>query len=66
MATTKICDRCGEVINPRDSGLYIILGTGGYRTGNGETKDLCCSCALELKKFLSNEQYQHGWRLYND
>ena len=58
MATVKVCDRCGAVINPRNSGLYIIYGTGGYRTGDGEAKDLCCSCALALKKFLANENYQ--------
>lgn len=55
MATAKICDRCGAVINPPNTGLYIIFGafgTGGYRTGDGESKDLCCSCALQLKKFL--------------
>ena len=55
MATTKVCDRCGAVINPPNSGLYIILGTGGYRTGDGEAKDLCCSCALALKRFLRND-----------
>lgn len=53
MATAKVCDRCGAVINPKHSGLYIIFGEGGFRTGYGETKDLCCSCALELKKFLN-------------
>lgn len=55
MATAKVCDRCGAVINPPNSGLYIIIGTGGYRTGEGEAKDLCCSCALQLKKFLRND-----------
>lgn len=66
MATAKICDRCGAVINPPNSGLYIILGTGGYRTGTGESKDLCCSCALQLKKFLSDGKNQQGWRGDND
>lgn len=65
MATAKVCDRCGAVINPRNSGLYIIYGTGGYRTGDGEAKDLCCSCALALKKFLTNENYQKGGTLGN-
>lgn len=65
MATTKVCDRCGAVINPRNSGLYIIYGSGGYRTGDGEAKDLCCSCALALKKFLTNENYQKGGTLGN-
>jgi len=55
MATAKICDRCGAVINPRNSGLLLILGVGGYRDGTGETKDLCCSCALALRKFLKME-----------
>ena len=55
MATTKVCDRCGAVINPRNSGMFLILGTGGYRDGNGEVKDLCCSCALALNKFLTME-----------
>lgn len=55
MATAKVCDRCGAVINPTNSGLFLILGTGGYRTGNGESKDPCCSCALELRKFLRME-----------
>ena len=65
MATAKVCDRCGVVINQRNSGLYIIYGTGDYRTGDGEAKDLCCSCALALKKFLANENYQKGWELGN-
>lgn len=55
MATAKICDRCGAVINPPNSGLFIILGAGGYRTGEGEVKDLCVSCAFELKKFLRDD-----------
>lgn len=55
MATSKVCDRCGALINPPNSGLYIIFGTGGYRTGDGEAKDLCCSCAMKLKKFLRND-----------
>ena len=65
MATAKVCDRCGAVINPPNSGLYIILGTGGYRTGEGEAKDLCCSCAMQLKKFLSDRPTQTGWRTDN-
>ena len=56
MATAKICDRCGAIINPRDSGVYIIVGNGGYRTGTGEEKDLCCSCALKLKEFLDGDE----------
>ena len=56
MATAKVCDRCGAVINPRNSGLFIIYGTGSYRTGDGEAKDLCCSCALALKKFLERKR----------
>lgn len=55
MATVRTCDRCGAVINPPNSGLFLILGTGGYRTGDGKSKDLCCSCALKLKKFLRME-----------
>lgn len=35
MATVKACDRCGAAINPPNSGLYVIYGTGGYRTGGG-------------------------------
>ena len=65
MATAKVCDRCGAVINPKNSGLYIILGTGDYRTGNGEAKDLCCSCALQLKNFLAGNPIQTGWRVDN-
>lgn len=65
MATKKVCDRCGAVINPPNSGLYIILGTGGYRTGEGEAKDLCCSCARQLKKFLNEAPMQNGWRVDN-
>ena len=56
MATTKICDRCGAVINPPNSGLYIILGPDVRAIWkDGEAKDLCCSCALKLKKFLRND-----------
>lgn len=63
MATAKVCDRCGAVINPRNSGLYIILGAGGYRTGTGESKDLCCSCALQLKKFFAWQKKSTGAQL---
>lgn len=66
MATAKVCDRCGAVINPRNSGLYIIYGTGGYRTGEGEAKDLCCSCAFALKNFLADGNSQQGWRRDNN
>lgn len=54
MATAKICDRCGAVINPPNSGLFITLGPRRHGE-EGEEKDLCVSCAFELKKFLRDD-----------
>lgn len=56
MANVKICDRCGALINPIDSGTHIMYGVGRFLTGLEESKDLCCSCMKKLKKFLKGEE----------
>ena len=60
MATTKVCDRCGAVINHRDSGMhiYIVPGSCGYRVGKEEANDLCVSCAYKLKQFLRGRKLE--------
>ena len=55
MSRAKICDVCGEVINPEKSGSGVIVYTGEYRTGRAVEYDLCVSCAFKLNKFLEGK-----------
>lgn len=57
MAIQRVCDRCGAVINPKDSGERIIFDLGpGYALGDMDRYDLCVSCCYHLKKWLKGEE----------
>ena len=54
MAIKRVCDRCGCDINPADSFTYA-----GMRKIKNDINDkdyeLCCSCAMWLKRYLEGE-----------
>jgi hypothetical protein len=54
MATKKICDRCGEEINPKES--MVKLEVRDYRDQpltDRIVTELCCSCSFHLRKWLN-------------
>lgn len=59
MANVKICDRCGEVINPASSRTGLIVYTGTWHEGQAHEFELCVSCAHQLNYFLKEIQIKH-------
>lgn len=53
MATIKVCDRCGEKINPPSSVTYCVVTKN---LACRETPvELCVSCAMWLRRYLAGE-----------
>lgn len=57
MALKRICDVCGEPINPFSSGTLVLMD-GSYESfgRDGKRFDLCVSCAMKLMKFLDGKE----------
>lgn len=49
-----VCDRCGAVINPAGSVVFVAVHNGSVIAYAGK-KELCCSCGMRLKRFLENK-----------
>jgi len=57
MAIQRVCDRCGAVINPPDSGDRIVFDKGpSYLRSEMDHYDLCVSCTFHLKAWLNREE----------
>lgn len=65
MATKKICDRCGAEINPVDSVTYVDMNKGRFVLGNA-ARELCCSCAYHLGRWLDGKEHMVGERRDNN
>lgn len=46
MARVRICDRCGQIINPPNSAKIVEIS-------NKSMMELCCSCSLWIYKYLA-------------
>lgn len=54
MATKRVCDRCGMDISPFNSVTYV--GMRNHKNDiNDQDYELCCSCAMWLRKYLAGE-----------
>lgn len=51
MAIMRICDRCGGVINPRESTTFLRMYDHNADMKGKET-ELCVSCVFQLKEWL--------------
>ena len=64
MATIKICDRCGAVINPADSMVYVYLRNknGDPFLVNKEVSEieLCYYCAMQIREVLKPVTKKEG------
>lgn len=49
-----VCDRCGAVINPVSSTMFVATHNGSINAF-GNKYELCCSCGMWLKRFLENK-----------
>lgn len=50
MAIKRICDRCGAEINPESSTTCVNIRQ--WRQLDQPDIELCCSCAMQLRKWL--------------
>ncbi len=55
MASQKICDRYGAVINPLTSTTFVRTSYIGRNAGRNDY-ELCASCAHRLKLWLEGEE----------
>lgn len=58
MALRLVCDRCGAEINPTSSVTYCRVGKHKHPEPHDDdlrTVELCCSCALWLRRYLDGE-----------
>ena len=46
-----VCDRCGSVINPAGSAVFVTVQNGNANAFENKS-ELCCSCGMWLKRFL--------------
>lgn len=46
-----VCDRCGAVINPAGSSVFVTVQNGSQNAFENKS-ELCCSCGMCLKLFL--------------
>ena len=46
-----VCDRCGAVINPTGSAVFVTVQNGNVNAFENKS-ELCCSCGMWLKRFL--------------
>ena len=46
-----VCDRCGAVINPAGSAVFITV-QNGRECAYQDKRELCRSCGTWLKRFL--------------
>lgn len=65
MATKRICDRCGSEINPGESVTYAGFRKNRYDI-NEKEYELCCSCAMWLKRYLDGEAIVIGQQGVDD
>lgn len=60
--TKKICDRCGEEINPQNSTIYVCMSDKHIPTMIGSAMyfpnetELCASCADQLRQWLEGAE----------
>ena len=59
MATKLVCDRCGAEINPVSSITYCTVSRSRHDEHATPT-ELCCSCALWLRRFLECKTAVNG------
>ena len=59
MATKRVCDRCGEEINPFNSVTYVGIRRVKHDI-NGDDYELCVSCAHELRKWFTEKEEING------
>ena len=49
-----VCDRCGSVINPAGSAVFVTVQNGNANAFENKS-ELCCSCGMWLKRFLESK-----------
>lgn len=63
MALKLVCDRCGAEINPTSSVTYCFVSKHKHPEPHDDDlrkTELCCSCALWLRRFLECKTAVNG------